>query len=111
MHIAIAQFQMNFYYCNNKQLHAYLNMLQKESLSEFPFQNILQNKFIYISCMYTSMLLFASPGDKVSELRFIIRQHLGYHISSSIRWKLFSFQNNSKNLDLWGCLRRIKLVL
>ena len=42
-----------------------------------------------------------------------------YHISSVIRHSYFSFQNNPKNLDmsykmdldLWNCLRRVKLVL
>ena len=42
-----------------------------------------------------------------------------YHISSVIRQRFFSIQNNKKNLDpshktdldLWDCLGRIKLVL
>ena len=34
----------------------------------------------------------------------------GYHISLIIRWR-FSFQNNSKKLELWDCLGRVKLVL
>ena len=41
-----------------------------------------------------------------------------YHISSVIRQKFFSFQNNPKNidpsykmdLDLWDCLGRVKLI-
>ena len=44
---------------------------------------------------------------------------LGYRISSIIRWGLFSFQNNPKDLDpsfktdldLCHCLGRVKLVL
>ena len=106
----------------------YLNKVKKSLILEIIFFTYFRNAKHVLSCKSLCSSIvdqFKNSILAVCSINYYLLDHsspsssVGYRISSDIRRRFFSFQNNPKgldpsckmDLDLWDCLGSVKLVL